>query len=229
MSVRIAKGAPAPMLVGSFLEGGERRFLPSSWAELDRARTAAMAWLKTFDFPRGGHVISSFTSRDTAQATPFDRAVGSLGLIPCSAEVQRNEASRFEMIVRRFDAVGAAVASDEVLAGLQDIGQTVGGLFKERTLWLRPAAYDRLKETAGVRVRRWLDVGPAVAFECVAGDGAHVDAREWVVGEDGGHITLTSRLPRCLEFAAWRSDVQGAVRHEMCRCGSLDPRIIPSG
>jgi hypothetical protein len=228
MSDRISAGAPPPMLVGSFLEGGKRRFLPTSWNEIERARTAAAGWLRTFGFPRGANVISSFTSMDNAQATPFDRGAGSLGLIPCSAEVQRNEARRFEMITRRFDVVGVAVASDDVLSGFDDLGLPVEQVFKGCVMWLRPEAYDRLLGTPGVHIRRWVDLGPAVAFECVVGEGAHVDGKEWEVEEVDGHVMLTSRLSRSLQFRGWRSDIRGEVRHGLCRCGSFDPRVIPT-
>lgn len=223
----IREGAGAPLMVGSFLDKGQRRFLPASWNELERSRVAAASWLRSFGFPRGSHIISSFTNMDNVQATPFDRGAASIGLIPCSAEVQPNEAGRFEMIIRRFQVAGVAVASDGVLAELEKRGFAFATLFTDCVMWLRPPAYERYRDTPGVHVRRWLDLGPAISFECVAGEGAHVDAREWEMEEKDGEILLTSRLSRSLHFRRWQSGVKGILVHGRCKCGSMDPRVIP--
>jgi hypothetical protein len=228
MTDEISLGIAPPLMVGSFLDNGERRFLPASWSELDRARSAAASWLRSFHFPRGSYILSSFTNRDNVHATPFDRGAASIGLIPCSAETGRNEGSRFEMIVRRFRVVGVAVATDEVLAGLEERGFPFDQLFQGCVIWLKPETYARYRAAPGVVVRRWLDLGPAVSFECTAGEGAHIDAREWQVDDENGEIVLTSRLSRSLHFRRWRSGLFGKVMHGKCSCGSLDPRILPS-
>jgi hypothetical protein len=227
MTDEITLGVAPPLMVGSFVDNGERRFLPSSWNELDRARSATASWLRSFQFPRGSYILSSFTNRDNAHATPFDRGAASIGLIPCSAETGRNEASRFEMIVRRFGVVGVAVATNEVLAGLEELGFAFDQLFQGCVMWLRPDAYSRYHTVPGVMVRRWLDLGPAVSFECAAAEGAHIDAKEWQIGVENGEIILTSRLSRSLHFRQWRSGLLGEVIYGKCRCGSLDPRILP--
>jgi hypothetical protein len=227
MSKTISPGALRDLIVGSYLHDGRRHFLPTSQAEIDRARVAAQRWLGTFRFEQGSNLILSFSNEEAAHAVPFERAVISLGLVSCTCEVATTESKRVEMIMRRLGAVGGAVFSDALIEGLAEVGKTPGELFQGKVLWLRPAAYQALESVPGIILRRWLDVGPAMAFECVEGAGAHIDRLEWHVGEEDGHVTLTSRLPRAMDFHKWRSDVRAIVDHGICRCGSADPRLIP--
>ena len=227
MSKTVSQGALRDTIIGSYLHHGERHFLPTAQAELDRARVAAQRWLQTFRFEQGSNLIVSFSNEEAAHAVPFERAAISLGLVTCTAEVAITEGKRVEMIMRRLGAVGGAVFSDALIEGLAEVDKTPGDLFQGKVLWLRPPAYRTLSRVPGLIARRWLDVGPAMAFECVEGAGAHVDRLEWNASNDeDGHVVLTSRLPRATDFHDWRSDVRAIVDHGICRCGNADPRLI---
>lgn len=226
MTDTVTGGTLREIIVASYLHHGERHFLPTSQAELDRARVAAQRWLQTFRFEQGSNLIVSFSNEEAAHAMPFERAVVSLGLVSCSCEVTETEGRRVEMILRRLGAVGGAVFSDALIEGLAEVGKTPGDLFQNIVLWLRPPAYRMLSRLPGLTTRRWIDVGPAMAFECSEGAGAHIDRFEWEVETDEtDHVILTSRLPRATNFASWQSDVRAIIDHSPCRCGNADPRL----
>lgn len=225
---QISPGSLRNTLVGSFLHHGERHFLPTAHVELERARVAAQRWIQTFRFEQGSNLIVSFSNEESAHAVPFERAVISLGLVSCSCEVAGTEGKRVEMILRRLGAVGGAVFSDALIEGLAEVNKTPGDLFQGMVLWLRPAAYRLLSRIPGIIARRWLDVGPAMAFECCEGAGAHIDRFEWQIETDEtNHVVLSSRLPRATDFVNWRTDVRAVVEHAPCRCGNADPRLLP--
>src|SRR5690606_41354618 len=77
----------------------------------------------------------------------------------------------------------------------------------------------------GIRLRRWLDLGPAVAMECSHGLGAHIDRKEWQVTAEDGEIVLSSRFARAMDFANYRTGVRATLDHSACACGSADPRV----
>lgn len=227
MTNMIGTGSLREVIVGSYPHEGKRHFLPTSQAELDRTRVALQRWIQTFRFEQGSNIIISFSNEEAAHAVPFERAAISLGLVTCTCEVAVTEGRRVEMIVRRMGAVGGAVFSDALIEGLAEVDKTPAELFQGMVLWLRPPAYRALSGIEGITVRRWLDVGPAVALECAEGKGAHIDRLEWNVETDEtGHVVLTSRMPRATDFKGWRSDVRAAVDHRPCGCGSADPRLI---
>jgi hypothetical protein len=218
----IQAGTEKPLLVGAYNAHGVRHFLPLSRLELDRATNAARGWLATFQFPVGSSLIVSSSTDVAAQFIPFDQAVVALGLIPCSTDSGAGEASRVESISRRFDPVGIAVPDRQMLAAL-DVATVLGG----KVVWVRPDAYDTVKDVGGIVARRWVEVGPVTAIECTAGQGAHFDRYEWNIEVVDGEFIISSRLPRSLNFSHWHSGVRGGIDHSPCSCGSPDPRITP--
>jgi hypothetical protein len=114
-----------------------------------------------------------------------------------------------------------------LLDGLEALGFNLESLFKDQIVWARPGAWERLQPLQGVDLRRWYEIGPAVAMECNAAQGAHLDALEWEVETSAdGEIVLSSRLQRTVDFKAYRTGLRGQINRQVCSCGSADPRLI---
>ena len=218
-----------PMAVGRYFDAqGQRKVLPYSALEFERARRAMGRILSTFHFRAGGNMLVTALFDEGAQMMPMERAVMSYGMVAVSADSSPYDGSRVESIIRRFALVGAVGIGAATLDGLAGLGHSAEALLAGKVVWARPDAYARLHGKPGLTVYRWLEVGPAVAVECSAGAGAHVDRFEWDIEEDGGEIVLTSRLERSVAFDGYRTGLRGHVHHGACRCGNPDPRIVPA-
>lgn len=215
------------MAVGRyFTPQGKRQFLPYSALELERSRRAMGRVLSTFHFRSGHNVLVTALMDEGAQLLGAERAVMSYGMVVVSADSSPYDAGRVESILRRFDLVAAIGISAVTLDGLEKLGHDPLKLFADMVVWARPGAYQRLAGKPGMKVFRWMEVGPAVALECRAGAGVHIDRFEWTVEEDNGEVVLTSRLERAREFDQVRTGVFGHVVHGVCQCGNPDPRIV---
>lgn len=215
-----------PMVVGRYLCGGESHFLPVSEGELKRATDAVMRVLASFGLEMGRNVMVASLLNEVAQLLPFERALMHANLVSCNVDSTASDAKRFESVVRRFDLAAIAVLNEEILDGLTALGFAHEKVLAGPILWARPGAYERLRGLPGLRLHRWLELGPAVAMECWAKNGAHIDRLEWDARAVNGEIVLDSRASRVEHFRDFRTGVNGRVEHAPCACGNADPRII---
>src|SRR5690606_19882950 len=158
-----------------FLADGSPCTLPFSRAEFDRAQRAVQQCLGTFHFRTGDQVLVLSLFDECCHFGPIEHALNPFGRVLLSADASFYDAGRTESCLRRF-AVTAVIGIDgEVLNGLEANGHDVGQLLGDKVVWARPDAYLRLVELQGFQLRRWFELGPAMAMECVAAAGAHVD------------------------------------------------------
>jgi hypothetical protein len=222
----VSPGKLSPIAVGRYPDHeGHMRLLPWSASELERASEAYRRRLGTFHFRTGDHLLLTSLFDESMQFTPFQRALSAYGLVYCPADSSFFDAPRTESILRRFDIVAVMGVSGALLDGLVANGFDPAKLFADRVVWARPDAYPRLQAAASIKLRRWMEIGPAVASECVAGDGAHVDRLEWDIEAVNGELVLSSRLDRSLDFEHYRTGVRGIITRHTCACGSPDPRV----
>jgi len=222
--------APAIMAVGRYLNAaGEKVLLPYSAPEFERATKAYALRLGTFHFRSGGQVLMTSIYDESYQFGSFNRALGAFQLVLLSSDASVFDAYRTESCLRRFQIPAVAGVSSAVLDGLEELGHSPAKLMKDKVVWSRPDSHQRLQNYGTFRVYRWLELGPAVALECSAGAGAHIDRLEWKVDEDNGELVLSSRLPRVVPFSGYRTGLSGSVSYTTCQCGSADPRIHLAG
>lgn len=215
-----------PLTVGRYLSGDEVRFLPFSMQELERAAEAYGRRIGTFHFRTGDHVLQTALYDESVHLLPFERALSHFGLVLCPADASLFDAARSESIVRRFGVTAVMGVNGPLLDGLAALGHDPAQVLAGPVVWARPDAYERLKGSDGIRLYRWMEIGPAVAVECAAGAGAHIDAVEWKVEQENGEIVLSSRLHRCVTFDRYRTGISAEVDHTACSCGSADPRVV---
>jgi phenylacetate-coenzyme A ligase PaaK-like adenylate-forming protein len=215
-----------PITVGRYLHGDETRFLPFSAQELERAADAYGRRIGTFHFRTGEHVLQTALYDESAQFLAFERELSRFGLVLCPGDASLFDAARSESIVRRFGVTAVMGVNGALLDGLVALGHDPAQVPAGPVVWARPDAYERLKGIDGIRLYRWMEIGPAVAVECAAGAGAHIDAVEWKVEQENGEIVLSSRLHRCVTFDRYRTGISAKVDHTACSCGSADPRVV---
>lgn len=216
-----------PMAVGRYIDAaGARKSLPFSLVELERARVAALRVLSTFHFRTGTNVLLTAMWDECAQLQAVERAIMSYGMVAVSAEASIYDAMRVASIIRRFQLVAAVGITPGTLEGLVKLGHNPAELFANMVIWARPGAYEQLRAHEHLDVHYCTEVGPAIAMECKAKAGAHIDRYEWLVEEEGGEVVLSSRLERSKCFSKFRTGVYGKVIHGVCDCGNPDPRVI---
>jgi hypothetical protein len=226
MSMEESKPGREPCLaVGRYFHRGQPLFLPFSSAEVQRARLAMQRRLASFHFRASHGILITSLVDEGAQFVALERAAMDYGLVVCPADSSFFDAARVESIIRRFDIAAVAGVGLPALEGLRHCGHDPAKVFAGLTVWARPDAYPILQAMPAVNLRRWLEIGPAMAVECSAAQGAHLDRMEWDVELEEGCIVLTSRLRRALEFYRLHTGIRAHLRHDVCLCGSNDPRV----
>jgi hypothetical protein len=218
-----------PYVVGHYWDGVESQFLPLSRDEMDRTE-----WFYRRILDRCGIaprtcvlLISEFV--DGALTAPLEQAMMADGHVPCYAEATTFDAPRVETFLRRFDIPAVIGVTAATLDGLEAAGHSPDALFAGRIVWARDSdAFARLADVPGITLRRWMQIGPAPAMECIEGGGLHIDSLEWKVETGAGdEILLTSRMGRIKPIERGSTGVFGRIETGVCRCGSCDPRVVP--
>jgi hypothetical protein len=163
---------------------------------------------------------------EVVQFAPFEQALTLLGLIGINADASPFDAARVESIMRQFDIAAVCGVTKGVLDGLIALGHDPARVFAGTVVWARPDAWPLVAAMPGVTARRCAELGPVLGLECVEGDGLHIDAREWSLGDVGGTIKVSARAARITPVTDLDTSVHGHVLEHPCRCGSVDPRVI---
>jgi hypothetical protein len=213
--------------VGSFRVGDEIIAYPVAQEDHHRDIGSAPKALASLGVHAQSRVLVLSMLSEAAQYWPLQ-----IGLLMSQAQFSLADASRFDafrtaMFLRAMHYDVVLGLNSEVLDGLDDLGHAYKDVFGSvPVLAARAGAYERLRD-AGLAPRWWLHVGPAIAVECDALDGAHVDNDEWDVEEDGGEILLSARRPRAMTVDRLRTGVRAEIVTGMCTCGRDDPRLRP--
>lgn len=216
------------MAVGRYFDAqGERQALPYSFLETERSMRSILKVLNSYNFHMGSNLLITALFDEGAHVLGMERAVMQFNMVAISADSSLYDARRVESIIRRFNLVGAFGITAATLDGLASLGHDPVQLFSGMAVWAWPEAYARLQGQPGITVFRCLEAGPAVAIECSAGAGAHIDRFEWAVDCVDGEIVIGSRLERCQPFHDYHTGIRAQVLHGACSCGSADPRIVP--
>ena len=217
-----------PDQIGCYTAHGKTHFYSVKRTELDRAGVQMARTLRSFAFKPGSYVLTVSVVQEVVQFAPFEFALQLLGLYGTNADLSPFDAGRVESLARQFDPVAICGVGNEVLEGLKMMGHDAAAVFKGRTVWARPDAYDAVKAMPGVAARRVVLVGPALALECAKG-GLHIDGREWDVTVEGEELVLSSRQYRIDPVSGLKTGLPGALTDTPCACGSPDPHVRLTG
>lgn len=215
-----------PDVVGRTLVRGEADFFPAKRTELDRAGAGAARLIGTFRLAPGRTLLTVSLTQEVVQFAPFEEGMRLLALIGTNADASPFDAPRVESLIRQFDIPAICGIDAGVLDGLASLGHDAAAIFAGRIVWARPDAYARVAAMPGVVARRCAEVGPVLALECAAGEGMHVDGREWAAESRDGVLHVTSLMQRITPVNAMDCGLAGRVEKTPCRCGNADPRIF---
>ena len=197
-----------------------------TWAELGRDAAWAAARLSGLGIGPGDRVLLNGSGAEGPWLRPLMDALRSLGVTYGIAEAMGWDANRTLVFARELDLHGVIGLPKEVAERLGDDAVLRALFGGARVVLARPDAVPLLR-SAGVAAGVISFLGPAIAIECHQRRGAHVDAAEWTVGEDGGAIWLApAAVGRCPGLGRTVLKVRGTISTEVCPCGSADPRVI---
>ena len=215
-----------PDAVGRYVVHGQSHFFAIKRSEIERCGLAAARVIATFELLPGRFVLTISLMPEIAQIGPFESGVQLLGLLGTNADLSPYEATRVEALVRLFDVAAICGIDKSVLDGLAMIGKNAAEIFKGRIVWARPDAYALVAAMPGVIARRCVELGPVLGLECAAGEGMHIDGREWDISDAGGTIRLSSRAYRIQPVTDLDTGVKGHVVGLPCSCGNRDPLVV---
>lgn len=206
-----------PDFIGCYDALGTRHFYGATAQEIDRSAFALSRVLRSFEFAPGSNVLTISMVPEVIQYGAFERAVQMLGFYGLNADDSPFDAGRVESIVRQFTPVAVCGVAKSTLDGLAMMGHDPAKIFAGRVVWARPDAYDALV-ALGIPARRVASIGPMLALECAAG-GLHFDDREWIIDEEEGALSLSSRMNRVEPVERLATGYMGSISAEACRCG----------
>lgn len=217
-----------PDQIGCYTAHGETHFYSAKRTELDRAGVQMARTLTGFAFEPGSYVLTVSVVQEVVQFAPFEFALQLLGLYGTNADLSPFDAGRVESLARQFDPVAICGVGMEVLEGLKMMGHSAADVFKGRTIWARPDAFEEINAMPGVVAKKVALIGPALALECAQG-GLHLDGREWEVSVENKELLLSSRQLRIAPIHRLKTGFSGEMLTGPCSCGSPDPLMRLDG
>jgi hypothetical protein len=218
-----------PHLVGRYRNAHGVEFLPLSESEMLRLNWFYRRVFDTFNLPPRCNVVLISNFEDSAITAALERQLNQDSHIACYVEAVSFDAARLVAFIKRMDIPVIMGVNSDILTGLQSLGQHPADVFAGKIVFARGEdAYQQLQGLpADVRLYRWMEIGPAVAMECSAGGGLHLDSDEWEVSLDGDEVLLSSRKARALDFSSEATGIRATLVTAPCTCGLEGVRILP--
>ncbi|MEE1762844.1 hypothetical protein [Streptomyces sp. SP18BB07] len=196
-----------------------------TWAELARDTDWVTARLREHGLAAGQRALLTMSGFEGFWGHAAIGALRALKVPYGIAEAMgwdHRRTSVFHRELRPDAVIGLSAETLEGLAGATDVGE----MFRPMSVVLaRPAAIPKLR-AVGVSASLFSPVGPALALECSARSGAHVNAAEWRVGERDGELSVAAGEGRASPLPETPLGIAGRVVTGRCACGSEDPRVL---
>jgi hypothetical protein len=191
--------------------------------EMVRHEDGARVQLQRFGVVHDDILLFTGRASEAVQFAPWEQAANQLGAAYTVVDGYRSDAQRLLAYLGQFSPRAVLGLVDELVAGLSDQANVAEVLATVPVVAARPLARARLAEH-GVDALLWLHAGPAVAVECLARAGAHVDVR-WAPAIDNGELVVHGQ-PDQLLSARIATGLPARLLTTPCDCGSVDPRIV---
>jgi hypothetical protein len=223
-TTRAATAIPRPQMwgIGRDHHDGVPADFPVSWADWERDTAWAESVLAQHGVQPGTATLIVGGMPESPWFDPFETAVLRLGGHYSLGETHAFDAFRSGLYATRLQIELVFGINRAVAEGLAD--ELAGALGGVRTILARPSAVPLLR-AAGLSAGIVTRVGPALAVECPAREGAHLNGAEWAVTSADGELLLSTVGPRAHRLDAERVHVRGTVRDGLCECGRDDPRV----
>jgi hypothetical protein len=192
-------------------------------AELERHEEIALTSLRDAGVTRDDIVLFAGRSSEAVQFAPWERASNRLGAAFTVVDGYRVDTQRLLAYLDQFSLNAVLGLPDALAAGVAEQVDLAAILGRVPVLAARPHARARLA-AAGVEARLWLHGGPAVAVECGARAGAHIDPRWRPAAEDGELVVHASEDQRLAPRVA--TGLRASILSDRCSCGNSSPRVV---
>lgn len=213
--------------VGQIRLGSTVRKFPVTYEELLRDSAWAGQQLARHQLPRGKFMMIVSMSNEGAHIQPFDAAAASAGIPLCQVDAVAYEAPRIISVLKNLPLALVLGMPLSIIGALAAADVDIGSMFSETTVLVRPEASEEWRaHTSAPRVSHWYPLGPAVALDCPAAAGAHVNGAEWDVHASGTELLVSGLVNGRQQLADVPSGRHGHVVTARCECGSDDPRIV---
>ncbi len=209
--------------VGQIRGGPTVLAYPVTEAEIARDTVWAGRQLVRQEIAAGKFVLLVSMSNEGAHVHPFDCAARAAGRPLGQVDAVPYEAPRVISIMKNLPVGIVLGLTGSLIGALSQSVPSVPEIFSGATVLLRPGA------AAGWRpALHWYPLGPAVAFECPAAAGAHVNGSEWEVRGGESDLRVTGLVDGRRQFRDVATGWPGRVLAARCECGSEDPRVVLS-
>jgi hypothetical protein len=215
--------------IGSYAGGDGVVDLPVGWDELERDAAWAEGMLAGYDLGQGSYVVVVSDSTLSPWHRPIELALRSFRAVQMPTGIQRYDAFRTAMFLRRVDVTMVVGPTLEVAEALAEQPGGLRALFGDVPFILAEPPITHLLRAAGLHPFTIVRLGPALGLECRERGGVHVNAREWAVSASSGELELSTIAARAHVVERARLGLRGTVVTESCLCGRDDPRIVIDG
>jgi hypothetical protein len=213
--------------IGGYTVGDQRFELPMSDADLERDAATAAAALDALGIQGAAHVVSTGLFSEAHWFRPIEMAIHRRGGRYSPTEAWSFDAFRTATFARRFPITAIIGITKDVVDGLAASGSIAEQIGRVPFVLARMEAHQPLVD-AGLRPYRLLTLGPALAVECRARSGAHVDDGAWDLTTRDGEVLVSTRGPRAHRVEAQPTGVAAEILRGACSCGLSSPRIWPA-
>lgn len=182
------------------------------WEEFERDTVWAESQLRRAGLAGGDLVLVTGSNSEGPWINPVIHALRRIGVTYLPTELWEWDARRTSMFLQRLPVKAIFGLGAETVKGLQALTPPISELLKTvEMVWVRPDALDALP-ASGPAVAPFAILGPATALGIPGHGGAIVNAAEWMVDAEDGHLVVTNIGKRATSFNRAPSGIRGAVR-----------------
>jgi hypothetical protein len=204
---------PAVWGVGRVVVDGEVVLWRVSQRDIDDEAAALTPRLAALGLGDGGLVLLVSLLSQAIHVAPFEQAAGRLGARYSSADATPFDAFRTVSLVRQLRPAVVLGVDHRVCDGIEALEHELGSVFGDvgAVAAADEDAAARLGR-AGLRVARWVRLGPTSAVSTPGDEAVEYDATRWrVEAADDGTLLLTNRVPRLTACDRLPTGVRGRV------------------
>jgi len=190
---------PVAWGVGRVVVDNELIPWPVSPRDIEDETESMVPRLAALGLGEGGLVLIVSLLSDTIHVYPFEQAAGRLGALYSSADRTPFDAYRTASLIRQLRPTVVMGIDHRVLDGLAEAGRDLAEVFASvpTVVAVDDDAAARLAAD-GVRVRRWLTLGPTSAIQPLDDDALVYDATRWEIERSNpdGELLITNLVDR---------------------------------
>ena len=194
------------------------------WPEVERDIAWAARLIETAGLVAGDHVLVTARNCEGPWLSPLVQVLRAREIVYSNGEPYGWDARRSATFLSLLPIKAIIAMSGETAEALTADEQTVARLAELSLIWARPEAVPILRN-AGLEPALLAMLGPALAAECPARNGLHLDPEQWAVQRESGGLTLTTVGDRIHRAHGAPLGVDGEVDPTPCICGLPGPRV----